>query len=143
MARRSSRIEVAVTYAEQHLIRGLAALHALDARLHKDKKFYKLKNRFIEAVARRPETQVQEHVDSDEASWLVVSSSSYVFRIPGRVASKELRARASFALKAPEMMPSPEGDVDVDVELRALDDASRVLNGRPPAARVTSADANA
>jgi len=41
------------------------------------------------------------------------------------------------------MMPSPEGDVDVDVELRALDDASRVLNGRPPAARVTSADANA
>jgi hypothetical protein len=71
------------------------------------------------------------------------SAMGYTFRLPGRVVSKEMKARATFVLKAPELTSDPEGNVDVETELRALDAAGRVLNGKAPAARATSASANA
>jgi hypothetical protein len=132
-----------VTFADQHHLRGLVALHALDARLLKDRGFYKLKNRFMAAVARQPETIVKEYVDANGSNWLAISSMGYCFRIPGRLASKEMRARATFAYTSPEMTPAPEGDINVEAELRALDDAGRVLNGSAPAARTMFTSANA
>lgn len=131
-----------MTFAEQHLLRGLVALHALDARLLKDKRYYKLKNRMLEAVARRPEASVLEYIDGEASRWLFVSASSYSFRLPWNVTSDAMRARASYAHVAPQLTPAPEGDIDVEAELRALDDAGRVLCGKPPTSRPKSVSAH-
>jgi hypothetical protein len=134
-----------MSLADQHLLRGLLALHALDARLHQDRGFYRLKNRFLEAVARREETTIIEYVDGDRMLWVAVSAMGYTFRMPGRLASEFMRERARFVTNTPAVTPPPEGDVDVEAERCALDEAGQALNGNkvPPPAHSASTGASA
>lgn len=134
-----------MSLADQHLLRGLLALQALDARLHKNRAFYRLKNRFLEAVARRPDANVVDFVDADRTLWIAVSLQGFAFRMPAVLATKELRARACFVMATPVLTEPVAGDVDVDAEMRALDEAGRALNGNKvaPPARAASAGASA
>jgi hypothetical protein len=117
-----------MSVADQHLLRGLIALHALDARLF-NRQFYKLKNGFLEAVGQQAQATVCEHVDADEMGWIVVSAEGFTFRMPSRFASNELRERATYTLKAPVVTEGSKGAVDVQAELRRLDAAVRALSG--------------